>query len=204
MANSRRRCATVMEKALKMMKAPTSTAMPPNDSSIGLRNMPMASLRTLVWSAAACVPVLTSAYSGTTAFTRSTSVSAGTPATALMSISETRPCMPNQRCKSASVPSMMVEPPSDDCEANVNTPLTRTSSLPPGVTTVSVDPTSSCSSCASFWMMATSPGCAGRPPAMYVVLLTSTGTAEKNRVGAPPVETTLPRTATAPAPVTYP
>ncbi len=60
-ANSRRRWATVIEKALKMMKAPTSTAMPPNDSSMGLRNMPMASLSCLVWSAAACVPVLTSA-----------------------------------------------------------------------------------------------------------------------------------------------
>ncbi len=61
MANSRRRCATVMEKALKMMNAPTNTAMPPNESSMGLRNMPMASLSCLLWSAAACVPVLTSA-----------------------------------------------------------------------------------------------------------------------------------------------
>ena len=42
MANSRRRCATVMEKALKMMKAPTSTAMPPKDSSAGVRKEPMA------------------------------------------------------------------------------------------------------------------------------------------------------------------
>jgi hypothetical protein len=164
MANSRRRCATVMENALKMMKAPTRTAMPPNDSSMGLRNMPMASLSVLVWSAAAWVPVFTVAKSGMAALTRSANVSAGTPATALASISEKRPCRPNQRCRSARVPSTMVEPPSDDCAANVKTPLTRTSSLPPGVTTVSVEPMSSFLSCASFWMIATSPGCVGRPP----------------------------------------
>ena len=59
-ANSRRRCATVIENALKMMNAPTSTAMPPNDRSIGRRKLPMASLSCLVWSVAACVPVFTS------------------------------------------------------------------------------------------------------------------------------------------------
>ena len=46
-ANSRRRCATVMENALKMMNAPTSTAMPPKLSSTGRRNAPMASLSCL-------------------------------------------------------------------------------------------------------------------------------------------------------------
>ncbi len=59
---------------------------------------------------------------------------------------------------------MRVDPPRDDCDAKVKTPLTRTSSLPPGVTTVSVEPTSSFSSWASFWMMETSPGALGRPP----------------------------------------
>ena len=53
MANSRRRCATVIEKALKMMNAPTSTAMPPKLSSTGLRKAPIESLTDLVWSAAA-------------------------------------------------------------------------------------------------------------------------------------------------------
>ena len=47
-ANSRRRCATVMEKALKMMKAPTNTAMPPKLSNTGRRKVPMASLSALV------------------------------------------------------------------------------------------------------------------------------------------------------------
>ena len=43
-ANSRRRWATVIEKALKMMNAPTSTAMPPNERRTGRRKPPMASL----------------------------------------------------------------------------------------------------------------------------------------------------------------
>ena len=43
-ANSRRRWATVIENALKMMKAPTSTAMPPKQSRTGRRKPPMASL----------------------------------------------------------------------------------------------------------------------------------------------------------------
>ena len=37
-ANSRRRCATVIEKVLKMMNAPTSSAAPENASSTGVRN----------------------------------------------------------------------------------------------------------------------------------------------------------------------
>ena len=61
MANSRRRWATVIENALKMMNAPTSTAMPPNERRTGRRKPPMASLICLVWSVAACWPVLTSA-----------------------------------------------------------------------------------------------------------------------------------------------
>ena len=89
MANSRRRCATVIENALKMMNAPTSTAMPPNESSAGLRNVPIASLSCLVWSAAACAPVLTSTPGGTTARTRPASVSGETPATPFTSISDT-------------------------------------------------------------------------------------------------------------------
>ncbi len=60
-ANSRRRCATVMENALKMMNAPTSTAMPPKLSRTGRRNAPMRSLSCFVWSAAAWAPVFTSA-----------------------------------------------------------------------------------------------------------------------------------------------
>ena len=43
-ANSRVRWATVIEKVLKMMKAPTSTAAPASASSAGVRNEPIWSL----------------------------------------------------------------------------------------------------------------------------------------------------------------
>ena len=61
MANSRMRCATVIEKALKMMKAPTITATPPKASRIVRSTLPMASLMALVLSAIDCADVFTSA-----------------------------------------------------------------------------------------------------------------------------------------------
>ena len=59
-ANSRVRCATVIEKVLKMMNAPTSSAAPASASSIGVRKPPIASLisSAVCWASAA--PVLTS------------------------------------------------------------------------------------------------------------------------------------------------
>ena len=68
-ANSRRRCATVMLKALKMMKAPTKTETPANARSTGVRNEPIASAVSAVASAAACSPVLTLTPAGMAALT---------------------------------------------------------------------------------------------------------------------------------------
>ena len=67
MANSRRRWATVIEKALKMMKAPTNTATPPKASSAGCRNELIELEASLLWLAAACAPVLTSTVAGSAA-----------------------------------------------------------------------------------------------------------------------------------------
>ena len=61
MANSRMRCATVIENALKMMNAPTITATPPKASRIVRSTLPMASLMALVLSAIDCADVFTSA-----------------------------------------------------------------------------------------------------------------------------------------------
>ena len=52
-ANSRRRCATVMLKALKMMNAPTKTETPANARSTGVRKPVMEAAVSLVASAAA-------------------------------------------------------------------------------------------------------------------------------------------------------
>ncbi len=202
MASSRRRWATVIEKALKMMKAPTSTAMPPKLSSTGLRKAPIESLTDLVWSAAAWAPVLTSVSGGSSARIRVARVSAETPGSAFTSISLTRPAMPNQSCASASVVWMSSEPPRDDCAEKRKTPETRASCGPFSVMTVSGAPTASFWSVASFSMTATSPLFAGGAPRMYCGGAMSLGEYEKNRVGEPLVSTTLPSTATAPMPAT--
>jgi hypothetical protein len=157
MANSRRRCATVIEKALKMMKAPTSTAMPPKESSAGLRKVPIASLICLVWSAAACVPVFTTASGGSAARTRLASSSAETPGTAFPSISLMRPGMSNHDCASASVVSRISEPPSDDSAPKRKIPETRACRGPFWLITVIGEPRVSFWSLASFSMMPTSP-----------------------------------------------
>ena len=121
---------------------------------------------------------------------------------AFTSIAETLPGMSNQRCASASVVSISSEPPREDSAPNVNTPATRTFSLPPGAITSMTEPTWSFWSLASFWTIETSPDALGGPPSTYVVLLMSPGAYEKKSVGEPPVDTTFPLTATAPVPAT--
>ena len=78
-ANSRRRWATVMLKALKMMNAPTKTETPANARSTGVRNEPIASAVSAVASAAACSPVLTLTPAGMAALTSAASSLGVTP-----------------------------------------------------------------------------------------------------------------------------
>ena len=74
-ANSRRRCATVIEKALKMMKAPTSTATPPKREQAGVEERADGVADLLgAASEAASSPVLTSASSGSDRTMRAASV----------------------------------------------------------------------------------------------------------------------------------
>ncbi len=70
-ANSRIRWATVIEKVLKMMKAPTSTAAPARASSAGVRNEPIWSLMSLACSVAFCWAVWTLGFPGRAASMRS-------------------------------------------------------------------------------------------------------------------------------------
>ena len=62
-ANSFVRCATVIEKVLKMMNAPTNSAMPANTSSSVLRKLRLFLIESAC-SLAACSPVLTSTVFG--------------------------------------------------------------------------------------------------------------------------------------------
>ena len=95
---------------------------------------------------------------------RAASPAAETPASALTSISEMRPAMPNQRWASDRVVWTRIDPPREDCAANLNTPQTVASWAPSSVTTVIGEPGCSRSSVASFWITATSPGSSGGRP----------------------------------------
>ncbi len=84
-ANSRARCATVIERVLKITKAPTNNATPPKASRTIL--MSATALSVSAWSACACsAPVLTCAYAGTICCSSATSRSAGTPGLAATAI----------------------------------------------------------------------------------------------------------------------
>ena len=93
-ANSRVRCATVIEKVLKMMNAPTSSAAPEKASSAGVRKPPMLSLICLASSAAACSPVLISRLRGSAARRRATSSVGVTPGAAEATMRVTLPSRP--------------------------------------------------------------------------------------------------------------
>ena len=98
--SSRRRCATVMENVLKMMNAATNSAMTPNASSAGLRNLSMASLVRAACLAASCAPVLTSTVRGSLARSVRARASAEMPGSAATATELMRPSRLNHRCTS--------------------------------------------------------------------------------------------------------
>ena len=131
-ANSRLRCATVIEKALKMMNAPTSTAMPPKASRTGRRNCAdrvAQSLRLVGRRLGAGLDLRVRGQRRPEAASRGPRPRRPRPPST--SISERRPSIPNQRCASASVVWIRSDPPSDDWAANLNTPETVASCPPP-------------------------------------------------------------------------
>jgi hypothetical protein len=120
----------VIEKALKMMKAPTNTATPPKASSAGRRKELMEPLEAAEASAAACSPVFVSTVSGSTAPTRVASSSGVTPGCAVMLIEVSLPFMPYQVCTSARGAAIMMVPPSEDALPKLKMPLTVTGTVP--------------------------------------------------------------------------
>ena len=112
MANSRRRWATVIEKALKMMKAPTNTATPPKASSAGCRNelIDVAACGALLERPPGCAGL----HFGRRGQRRADAVAQRvglTPGAAATSMRSSRPSRPNQRWTSASGASTMMVPP---------------------------------------------------------------------------------------------
>ena len=109
-ANSRARWATVMENVLKMMNAPTKSAMPAKASS-AVRRKPSWSRMSAVWLAASACPVRTWTVSGSAARSRSTTASGSVPRTTAMSISSNFPSLPVTRCASVRVMRATAAPP---------------------------------------------------------------------------------------------
>ena len=113
-ANSLVRCATVIEKVLKMMNAPTNSAMPANTSSSVLRKLRL-SLDRVGLSSASCSPVFTSTVSRqhAVAASRDQLPPGSRPRRAATWIESSLPRWSRDRCASGSVTTEIVAPPSE-------------------------------------------------------------------------------------------
>ena len=199
MANSRRRCATVMLKALKMMKAPTKTETPANASSIGVRKVLMEAAVSLVASAAACSPVLTLTVVGRAVLTRAASCAGVTPGSAAMETPLSLPGSPPQRCTSCRRPAMTMVPPMEPESPHVNTPVTLTCCRPAAAATSKLSPgLRPCLSAKLLMMLTSLRACTSRPATSRAWLKGGPGLVV-SRVGEPPVWTVLPSTIAAPS-----
>ncbi len=202
-ANSRRRWATVMLKALKMMNAPTKTETPANARSTGVRNEPIASAVSAVASAAACSPVLTLTLAGRAALTFAASSFGVTPGSAETEMPLILPGSPPQRCTSCRRPSTTMgnvltpETPRDPESSGSKTPATLTSWRPAGAATVKVSPGLRPASSAKLLMIETSLRPWISRPATRVAWLNGSPGSVVSRV-AEPLSTALPSTIAAP------
>ena len=113
MPNSRTRWATVIEKVLKMMNAPTKSATPAKLSSAGLRKPVISPAMSSLCSSAFSAAVSTLTVGGRALRTRSRSWAADTPSSADANTSDVSPSRSNQRWASAKVVRTTVAPPMD-------------------------------------------------------------------------------------------
>jgi hypothetical protein len=165
-ANSRVRWATVIENVLKMMKAPTSTAVNANASRSGVRKLLIPPATWSVCSLAASAPVCTLTSFGSAAATRFLSSSGLTPGSALRYTTDVRSVRLNQACASSNVVPTIVAPPIDETLPYLKMPTIVTGLMPTSVASSSCCPTLRCLSSASFSFTITSPLFCGAVPAM--------------------------------------
>ncbi len=127
-ANSRVRCATVIESVLKMTNAPTKSAMPANESrkyrmnlvnSTDSRSSSVCSAaeRTVTWSA------------GSVSLSSATSASGVVPSAAATEISSNWPSRSSRRCASGIVKTANVAEPSDSTSPYCARPVILNSSV---------------------------------------------------------------------------
>ena len=111
------RWATVIEKVLKIRKAPTKTEMPAKISSAVVRK-PKPSLMSADCWAASSAPVFDSTFGGRTAAIRVESSSGVTPSSASTEMSSKSSPLPVIDCASATVKTARLAPPSGTPEPN--------------------------------------------------------------------------------------
>ena len=184
-ASSRVRWATRIENVLKMMKAPTTTAITPNTTS-RIRKKEKFSCTVLALCAAAWAPVRASASSGRASSTRAASVASSTEPSPAATMACAAPSSPAMRWASARVKSAETAPAADLAVPKVNVPTTVYSFVPSCDTTVTVSPIDSPASSTDPTLSATSSSAAGgRPSAMRYGLSTVSSTQLSSNVGGP-------------------
>jgi hypothetical protein len=191
-ANSRVRCAIVIESEFAITKAPTKSAMPPNASRNPWRKV-MNSSVSPESSLACSVPVRTCVPSGRTAWTSRTSCASLTPGFAATAISSSLPSLSKSRWAVARSNPASVAPPIVETEPNLTVPDTRSCSTEPSAWTPIVSPIAKSSSSAVASSMATS-FARGQSPLVSVSGLKRvfSGSIVNPRFGAPPVTIAFP------------
>ena len=191
-ANSRVRCAIVIDSALEMTNAPTNSAMPPNAS----RNFCRKPMNDCVSdeSAAACAsPLFTCVCGGRIARMRAIRVVGATPLLPDTRIWSSRPTLPNSCCAVVRSKPERVAPPRLAAAPNLTRPDTRKGAASFCAWMRTVLPTSICFFEAVSTSITTSPAC-GQSPLESVSELNCgcDGSTEKPRFGAPPKVIDLP------------
>ena len=185
-ANSRVRCAIVIESEFAITKLPTKSAMPANASRKPWRKV----MNWFVSSASsfACSDAsLTSAVGGRIFRMSSTSFSCGTPGAAATAISSSLPSLSKIRCAIGRSKPASVAPPIVETDPNRKNPEMRRRSTGPSPWTPTVWPISKFSLSAVASSIATSPDPGHWPVVSVSGLKTESPLAiEKPRFGAPP------------------
>ena len=131
-ANSRVRCATVIENVLKIRNAATNSETPAKISSAVFKK-PMNSPTSSRWDSTFSLPVSALTEPGSSVFRFAASCSGAVRSSAATLIWSSRPCLPVTRCASRSVSSATVAPPNESTSPSVAIPTSvysLTASLP--------------------------------------------------------------------------
>ena len=185
-ANSRVRCAIVIESEFAITKLPTKSAIPAKASRKPWRKV-MNSFVSAASSSACAEASRTSVSAGRTSSSWRTSSSSVVPALAATAISSSLPCLSKSRCAVGRSKPASVAPPIVETDPNVTMPEMRRRSTGPTPCTPTCLPTSNPSLSAVDLSITTSRGPGHDPATSSSGLKTeSPSVMLKPRFGAPP------------------